>query len=102
MLMMNDITKRLPVRAKDNYGNTYGVELRLKDAPSGTFTGPAAAELTAAHSNRWVLNIVGAPSGWYLGDLLKNPGRSRIAIDFGAGWFCTNLDELMAASLCVL
>jgi len=54
------------------------------------------------HENDWVLAIKGTPGSWYLTTLEENPNRSLIAIDHGAGWYCHNLDALLAEATALL
>lgn len=44
--------------------------------------------------NRWVLRIEGSPATWYCAGLLDRE-EQEIAIDFGADWYCTNIQEIM-------
>jgi hypothetical protein len=74
------VAKSLMVKAKDNYGHTYPVSLRME--PLG-----------------WVLRIEGTPGSWYMDDL---KGSREIAIDLGQNWICTNLDEIMAEAVSTL
>ena len=77
--------KTLRTQARDNHGHTYVVELWLKNTPS--------------RGKKWVLQIRNTPGSWYMSTLLEgnyNEKNSKIWIDFGQNWLCSNFGEVMA------
>lgn len=67
----------VPILAVDNHGYSYPVLV-----------------------DEGVLYLVGSPSGWNLTILLDHSGGfpdSRIALDYGQGWYCININEVLAA-----
>tara|TARA_Y100000034_G_C6866259_1_gene394848 strand:+ start:729 stop:1022 length:294 start_codon:yes stop_codon:yes gene_type:complete len=87
---VNKIT--LPVKATDNYGNSYWVTLELKE---GDKLG-------------WILSIDETPGSWYVKTLQGKDGFSngrssgQVAIDFGQKWYCTNIDNILFTAEVIL
>jgi hypothetical protein len=80
-----EICKKLNVKAKDNHGYQYDVELVLRESKYWGY--------------KWVLVIKGTPGSWYMTTLLYTdygPQRGMIYIDFGQRWCCTNFDEVFS------
>lgn len=83
-----NVRKQLNVRAVDNFGHTYAVELELKHSPHWGW--------------KWVLVVVNTPGRWYLTTLLNDDPdlvRSRLYVDYGQRWMITNFDLVMKAAL---
>lgn len=67
----------VPTLARDNHGYSYPVFVR-----------------------NGVLYFVGAPSGWSVDSILASFRlghftKGGIALDFGQGWYCVNMDMVM-------
>lgn len=65
----------LSTRALDQNGRTYRVALVWR-------------------YERWILDVGGTGGQWFLADLVARP-RERIAIDFGLGWYCENIRDVV-------
>lgn len=78
----------LQTKATDNFCFAYDVSLE-KHAYGGR------------RDDWWILKINKTSGRWYLNDLLKDATNGtwtpsdQIAIDFGQGWFCTNILDLL-------
>lgn len=80
-----DVRKRLKIKAQDNHGHSYDVELILQHSEHWGY--------------KWALSIVNTPGRWYMTTLLDGgygPLHSMIYIDFGQRWCCTNFDKVFA------
>lgn len=82
-----DVRKPLAVRAIDNFGHNYAVELVLQHSTHWGY--------------KWVLVVKGTPGRWYMTTLLDadDPTRDRIYVDYGQRWMITNFDKVMEAAL---
>jgi hypothetical protein len=70
---------RLKTPCKDNTGREYTAYLYNDDNYSNGLPG---------------LKFEGAPSGWWL-KTLKDHTSDRLYIDFGQGWYCVNIQEIL-------
>ena len=83
-----NVRKQLNVRAVDNFGHTYAVELVLQHSKHWGW--------------KWVLVVTGTPGRWYMTTLMEAadvPLRDRIYVDYGQRWMITNFDLVMKAAL---
>jgi hypothetical protein len=58
-------------------------------------------------NHKWILDIEDTPGHWYLSTLLETPSRltgpeSRLAIDFGQGWYCENIGALLREAVTLI
>lgn len=83
------MNKTLKIKAKDNHGHEYGVELQMWTAPN--------RPMSDSSRDKWILRILNTPGSWYMSTLLEshNHWQYGIAIDLGQGWYCTNFREVM-------
>lgn len=92
-------TKTLKVKALDNHGHKYPVELRFERESCGLSRLPDGT-MGKHRTNKWVLHITTTPGHWYMSTLLEEDRHGRtmgkvISIDFGQNWNCINFDEVM-------
>lgn len=48
------------------------------------------------YGNGPVLVIDGTPGSWYVKTLIDNFFPKGLAIDFGQGWVCTNINDIIS------
>jgi hypothetical protein len=70
-------TVTLKTAAQDNFGNSY---------PVTVFTG---------FGGKLVARVENTGGSWTVSTLMTHTA-ARIAIDFGQGWYCTNIQDLIA------
>lgn len=83
------VTKKLNTKARTEWpGGTAERDVHLLFQADGPCVG-------------WILRIAGGPGSWYLSTLMERDGLkcTRLAIDFGQNWYCTNADELLAEAI---
>jgi len=67
---------KLTTAAKDNYGHSYETTLVRKE-------------------DKHIIMFDSAPGGWCAEDLAKEYFQDKLALDFGQGWYCTNIQDVL-------
>jgi len=99
--MMEKVTVKVPVKARDNHGHEYDVIVFRGGMSAGKSRNPETGKLEYTENREWVLRIDGTPGSWYMKTLLERPvtRSSSMALDVGQGWTCLNFSEVLQAAV---
>lgn len=93
----------LEVKAEDNHGNLYEVELvRPEFQPGESWDSVQKKLMRMPNTYGWVLRVKDTPGRWYMKTLLADSFSGTISIDYGQRWSCVNFREIMDAAVLAL